>query len=681
MRRQIQRCVGFLFGFTGLLQAQELPILPEAYPINFNQPVNGQSKAMLAFATRALQARVILAGENHFYVKLNVQSEYHLLRLLHEKAGVRHYVIELSPTRALYMQRYFSTGDEVAHRYLKATSSQRYMNLFDSISGWNQTLALSERIHVWGLDVERFNDMTMMRLAEIVARKGVSPPALRPGFMALKALSEEILRYGLQEFDKDGDSSENEDIQENSESSHTETVHDSISMGNSSPTETVHDSVGNALPTKPQDSGNDKGNTRKIECADAFFQNDQFNTTQTSKDVFHWLTLNAVKIKAWLGDDTLEYSESMIQLKEWILWEALDQTAQQYNWREEHMFQNMVSLLNTYPTMRFFGQFGRCHVSYAKQQQDCGWFEYHSSVNRLRTRYFSNDSSLMSIGIFYCDPDNSIDGVNAVNLNDNTIIQNEVKALLQSTHTNSVLYNLESSESQLSELRKKFSFVLVNRVSEKSLVPKDWNTGFKARNYSSIGFGTLGRATMLSESLCMHFKDNGYALTNPKNFIHYGISLRSVQTFLSGRLSFSHTNQSIFRNKSEQIQYSQTLYNLDLGVHTASDMSWIVGFGGRVCFHKQSIRYIPPSLNFLNPQPSGSVAIQKRNWIPAAYVNLEKRFGNWISAECIVGYRKDFSSGKWYYKPSGLPYFNGKSIEGDLSEPFVELNFYINIGK
>ncbi len=667
MRRQIQRCAYILFGFSGWLQAQELPILPEACSIDFHQPLNYESKAMQAFVKRALQSRVILAGENHFYIKLNTQSEYKLLRLLHEKAGVRHYVIELSPTRAWYLQRYISSGDEVAHRFLKATSSRRYMNLFDSISAWNQSLALSERIHVWGLDVERFNDLTIMRLAEIIARKGVSPPGLRPGFLALKTVSEEILRKGLREFETDLDRPENENVQENTDSVLS-------ALGD--------DSVRNSLPLIQPEWGNDKLITSEMAGEDHFFEYEKFNTTQTSKEIFYWLTQNAVKINAWLGHDTTEYYQAITQLKEWILWEELDQTAQQYNWREEHIFQNMVSLLNKYPDMRFFGQFGRCHVSYAQQQQDCGWFEYSSTINRLKSRYFSNDSSLMSIGIFYRDSDNTRDGINAVNLLDNAIIQDEVSALLQSVHNNSVLYNLESPESQLSELRKKFSFVLVNRVSEKSLYPKIPSPAeIKSSNFSSLGFGILGRANMLSESLRLHFEDNGYALTTPQNFIQYGFSWRSVQTFLSGRLSFSHTNRSIFRNQSERIQYSQTLYNLDMGVHTASNLSWIVGFGGRVCFNKQLLRYTPPSLNFLNPQPSGFVSIQKRNWVPAAYLNFERRFGKGISAECILGYRKDFSSGKWYFTSSGLSYFNGKAIEGDLSQPFVELNFYINIGK
>jgi hypothetical protein len=46
-----------------------------------------------------------------------------------------------------------------------------------------------------------------------------------------------------------------------------------------------------------------------------------------------------------------------------------------------------------------------------------------------------------------------------------------------------------------------------------------------------------------------------------------------------------------------------------------------------------------------------------------------------------VGYRKDLSTGKWYFQDSGLPYYNGKSIGGNMSSVFAELGLRINFIK
>lgn len=91
--------------------------------------------------------------------------------MMHENAGVRNFVIELSPTRAYFMERYFTKEDSVAKMYLMASSSKHYMNLFDSIAIWNRALPASEKIKVHGLDVERFYDMSVLWLYDILKRR------------------------------------------------------------------------------------------------------------------------------------------------------------------------------------------------------------------------------------------------------------------------------------------------------------------------------------------------------------------------------------------------------------------------------------------------------------------------------------------------------------------------------
>ncbi len=163
------------------LMAQELPILPVGVKFDFAASNFNQQDAVQLMSKRAKSARVILSGENHFYSKFNSVAEYRFLRMMHENAGVRNFVIELSPTRAYFMERYFTKEDSIAKMYLMATSSKNYMNLFDSIAQWNRGLPASEQVKVHGLDVERFYDMSVLWLYDILNRRGVPPAELAAG--------------------------------------------------------------------------------------------------------------------------------------------------------------------------------------------------------------------------------------------------------------------------------------------------------------------------------------------------------------------------------------------------------------------------------------------------------------------------------------------------------------------
>ena len=199
---------GCLFALMVGAQAQkenteETNLLPTGYYIDFKQNGFAELKSIKPLTDRAAQARVMLSGENHMFSGFNSLGEYRFLKFFHEQAGVRHFVIELSPTRALYMERYFTNTDSTAKRFLRATSSDDYMKLFDSIRVWNQTLPDSQKIKVHGLDVERFYDMTVMRLGDVIQKRGMAPPSIRMGaFMATK-LAQQIEKEGTDDEDSE----------------------------------------------------------------------------------------------------------------------------------------------------------------------------------------------------------------------------------------------------------------------------------------------------------------------------------------------------------------------------------------------------------------------------------------------------------------------------------------------
>ena len=390
--------------------------------------------------------------------------------------------------------------------------------------------------------------------------------------------------------------------------------------------------------------------------------------------------------KNWLGSDYDEYVKVYRQLKEWQQWEALDNTAQQYTWREEHMYRNMVALLNNNPQDKFYGQFGRCHTSLVKQQQDCGWFEYNSMLTRLRTRYFRNDTSVLSIGIFYVKDKDSDGDICAENLSNNSVINAEVKALYESIDNNMILYDLKAGDSQLKELPKKFSFVLVhdytNEDDEDEYGPWVAENIALGSRYVSIGANQLFIPQMMTPAMVQHFADNQYTVSNPSLFSYQLFQLATHSSNANLMIGTGGKSKDIFSGENgERLNFRARTFTADLQYHTNNENKWVIGIGGRAWYQIQNIKYTPPTLNMLNPRPDGNQSIQSREWMPAGYLSIERRFIDQISLTMNIGYRKDMSSGKWYYKDTGLPYYDGKSIGGDMSSIFAELGIHINLIK
>jgi hypothetical protein len=134
-------------------------------------------------------------------------------------------------------------------------------------------------------------------------------------------------------------------------------------------------------------------------------------------------------------------------------------------------------------------------------------------------------------------------------------------------------------------------------------------------------------------------------------------------------------------DNGERLNFGARTFTADLLFHSNNQNKWVIGIGGRAWYQLQRIKYTPPSLNVLNPRPDGNQTIQSREWMPAGYLSIERRFVNQFSMTFNVGYRKDMSTGKWYFQNTGLPYYGGKSIGGDMSSIFAELGFQISLVK
>ena len=86
-----------------------------------------------SFIQSAKKVRLVFGGENHREVDFNSLVEFQVMRLLHDHAGYQNYLIELSPARAYYLNRFIRHGDQRAENAIKGIASPKYMNLFDNL--------------------------------------------------------------------------------------------------------------------------------------------------------------------------------------------------------------------------------------------------------------------------------------------------------------------------------------------------------------------------------------------------------------------------------------------------------------------------------------------------------------------------------------------------------------------
>jgi hypothetical protein len=660
------------------IQAQEGPILPTGYHIDFKRTGFSELKSVDELNERATEARVILSGENHMFSDFNALGEYRFLRYFYETAGVRHFVLELSPTRALYMERYFNNTDSTAARFLRATSSDDYMRLFDSIRMWNQTLADSVKIKVHGLDVERFYDMTIMHLGELIQRRKIAPLNIRLGAVLISDLAKQIEKEGLEEDYVEWVPS-GEDIQGEVQEMVDTTMVQSDSVK----------SLYRNFPDERLDINAHPGD-------------DYDDFESIVGDLYEWLSKNAaidgkyadssLAWKEWMGDDYLEYAAAFKQLREWYLFLNNDLTAQQGAWREEHMYQNMVKLLRQYPEAKFFGQFGRCHVSKSKQQQDCGWFEYSSLLTRLRTRYFKNEKSVLSIGIFYKERFFDSRDIFAVDLENNIAINQEVKAIMQTVDDAMILYftkdSVASSDGRtgLVELAKKFDFVLAHDflegVDDASSEGNERNSVDLISRHVGLSIGARFMPTgLFSESLINHFADNAYVISDA-SLNTMPISLTFLNRYTHLEMGYTKIKSTVFSGENgERIQYKGNIYHMDAGLHSGDFFGrWQLGIGMRAFYWKHQFKYIPPTLNFGNPVVNGIQSIESKELIPAGYVMARYRPHNNLSFYSKVGYQQTQALVRsWQFAKTGLEYYNGQNLGGVDPGIFMELGVTLNL--
>jgi hypothetical protein len=611
-----------VFCFIQFIGAQDVP---HGIKLDLNHLDFAKDSGMKTIYAAARKARVVFDGENHSMTELNSRLEFSMMKGLYENCGYRNFIVEMSANRAYYMEQYICKNDTNARSLLNSISSEKYMRFFDHLNDWMQKVPEKDRIHIYGLDVERFYDLSLQRLVDhLNTVKAKIPKNLFSTVNAAKLLAKELLKT-------------NEEYHSDYNSSSKKSLYGDYGYGTD------------------------------------YVEPNEKNTHSLTDSLSKQLEL----YKLWLGSDFETFKTNLASLQEYFKWIKLENDAQQYFWREEYMGRKFQQILAADTTQKFFGQFGRCHVAYSKQDNDCGWYNYHSVCNKVRTSYFHGDSSkIVSIALFYRDEEEHL---SAVELGNNSNMLEEVRSIKSISSKIHLLFDLYDTANQFVELKKKFRFVLFSGsdVVELPVIRKDDTSKLVVEVFGESSHAKKRRFTfnILGLSFLKHNLTKmqnhiesvnfGNTIKNPNNwYFNHSIGYQNgiIKTELMGFYSLGN-DETLLDLPSGSLQYSAGGAIGSLGV-SLDVRHFSFDFMADCGVYAQKIKNDPKSSD-ISTVNSNLVNVVSNSFVYGGHIGCDYHFSD---ASIGMSYQMLFQPQDdiWRYQHSQYIYQNFGKINGSL---------------
>ncbi len=293
--------------------------------------------------------RVFVSGENHEETNVNIEIELNLIKYLNEKGNVKNLILELGYSRGYMLDKYINE-DSSYFNLLIATTSYRYLRFYRNLRKYNQSLPSERRIRVHGIDVERFPDDAPVLLDKLLPADKPIPDAIAFTVESIRAYA----RYYLLGINHRGGY---ENIDDNEED---------------------------------EDVYNDKYYWHFYE---------QFKDEKVIDTMLQEYKRNRSGFMTFLSSDSLVFDNIIQSMKDYRLYQSYKRMPQEYIFRERLMFANLKELLDQNPEEKYFGQFGRCHISLKEIDYECEWWAFSSLVKRLNESEYKNQ--VLNIALFY----------------------------------------------------------------------------------------------------------------------------------------------------------------------------------------------------------------------------------------------------------------------------------------
>jgi hypothetical protein len=286
--------------------------------------------------------QVFFTGENHYYTSENNNIKLKMLKYLNKKAGVRNLILELGYSRGFMLDKYIN-NDSSYYELMRYTTSIYYLEMYKELRKLNQSLDSGNRITVHGIDVERFADDGPILLAKLLPVKKEVPASI--------SFSVEVIRsYG-------------------------------------------------AYSMKKYKSVTDDADEKSSLNIDDYYTQSGFFDAKTIDTMIADYERSKAVYMEYLGADFAVFDKVFKSMEEYRKYSEYRNMPHQYVYRERKIYDNLTALMTLNPDQKYYGQFGRCHVSQTQLNQECNWWAFSSVAKRLNEG--SAQDKVMSIGIFY----------------------------------------------------------------------------------------------------------------------------------------------------------------------------------------------------------------------------------------------------------------------------------------
>lgn len=168
-----------------LMAAYRLLVPPQAYPadhyvrLDFSGDIRKSGLGMLD--ADIARSDIILTGEQHA-IKDSTELQLEWIRYLHEAAGVRYILSEMSYSGAELFNEYLRTGDaKLLDTIMDSTKGSSYWNqsqadLWKKLYEYNRTLPETEQLRIVGIDIEHITALSNLYIQKMMERPGVPDP-------------------------------------------------------------------------------------------------------------------------------------------------------------------------------------------------------------------------------------------------------------------------------------------------------------------------------------------------------------------------------------------------------------------------------------------------------------------------------------------------------------------------
>jgi hypothetical protein len=492
--------------------------------------------------------------------------------------------------------------------------------MYQTMRDWNRGLPDSAKITVSGIDVERFTDIPVLLIEQFLPDSGIPSDLLIP-VEAIKGLAR--YTYAINAEDEEDEGKDEEDSWEYE----------------------------------------DRGD---------------FNEYRTISNFVKDYDSLSSKFKTWLGKDFGRVDTLVNSLRQYLKWDDYEYTTYQYVYREKTMFDNMMALVQQYPTGRFFGQFGRCHAGNTVQNGECNWYNYVSIAHKMEQMgggYFKG--RIATIGYFYAgDDDYDQDKLNkeSIDFKDETP-EGEV-----------ALFALDSLRSAYPEIGRRFDFVLYNNKDQSWMEDEDdddeeddtdtaaYDDEYKPDKEFVHITGLIGYSNAKLSGLQTMLTAAGLPEIDP-GLIWQGVEVsyinrgnrpggRLAMTWVPTR-NFTLTNDTAMRFNAFNVS-NESLFDI------LRDQHFNLAFATGMAYQQLQLELsqTPQVPDLRNPGPNWVVRYRNPAVLLTAIAQLKASLGP-LSFGLNMGYGLDISRKGWRYNGQLMPGIASTSQSGAFAQATV----------